>query len=90
MMDKKMSLEDVRDWHRVLQHEAENDGLPKAALMHEQFAAAIDAELKARGEPIAWGYYSDDGKLFSLSSTRSVQNSMPLYTAPPAPKENAE
>jgi len=55
-MDKKMSLEQVRDWHRDRGDRAAayfGSGDHEDAMRHRAMADAIDAELKARGKAVA-------------------------------------
>ena len=86
-MDKQMSLEQVRDWHARLVKSSSSDA---TAGLHYQMADAIDAELKARGEAVAWCCPDDphNSTAFSWPGTARVlsRHTMPLYGAPPAPK----
>lgn len=80
----KMTLEQVRDWHRQQAAIAEQDGYPRRKQRHNAMTDAIDAELKARGEPAA--YLLHDGSLTYASQSMPINNGVPLYTAPPPPK----
>jgi len=83
-MDKKMTLEQVKD---VATHaldcmmDYENSA---------KVADAIDAELKARGQAVAWCCPDDphNSTAFSWPGTARVlsRHTMPLYAAPPVPK----
>ena len=83
-----MTLGQVRDW---LQNCADSN--TESSDIRNDFlgdlADAIDAELKARGEPIAWIHPSlNDDHPFpdECLSTGEVDGWLPLYTAPPEPK----
>lgn len=89
MSDKKMTLEQVRDWHRDRAAVYFGSGDHADAMRHRAMADAIDAEIKSRGEPIAWETFvhgewepTRDPE-FHRKENRAVRA---LYTAPPAPK----
>jgi len=85
MMDKKMTLEQVRDWHRDRGDRAAayfGSGDHEDAMRHRAMADAIDAELKARGEPVA--IVGPDDVVWLKPEACEVD--VLLYTAPPAPK----
>lgn len=53
----------------------------RAALEDAALAARSAPEVESVVEPIAWGYYDDEGRLFSLATKKSAQNDRPLYPA---------
>ena len=86
-MDKKMTLEHVASDFRAYAADG-GASLSQGDLL--LIADAIDAELKARGEAVAWCCPDDphNSTAFSWPGTARVlsRHTMPLYGAPPAPK----
>lgn len=92
MMDKKMSLEQVRDWHRENARVFKHSRIEGTTSIHDEMADAIDAELKARREPVGCltisrfrGYDSMVNHDFDYYGDLP-DGSYTVYTAPPAPK----
>ena len=54
-MAEKMTLLDVRDWHRFSQQAAEADGHNKMAEAHKELADAIDAHLAQSAQAVDVG-----------------------------------
>lgn len=55
-MSKKMTLEQVRDEIEITSHESCNP------MLRRRWVGMIDAEIKARGEPVAWLVIDDEGQ----------------------------
>jgi len=92
----KMALEPVRDWHKSM-----DDAAKFRMNEHVAMADAIDAELKAHGEPVAyqarwrshsnrpfceWEEVDKDSYEAEVESPNKNWEFRALYTAPPAPK----
>jgi hypothetical protein len=92
MMDKKMSLEQVSDEIRPYRG-ASDTWIEVRAADLELWADAIDAEIKARGEPV--GYVTDnflemvrdpDCGIGMVQRLQTDRASRPVFFAPHAPK----
>jgi hypothetical protein len=86
-----MTLEQVRDWHRKM---SLAHGYWSAQRAHEKMADAIDAAIKAQGEPVAWHLRIGDSDDWGVSTSEELADfygkqsglkyeKEPLYTAPP-------
>jgi hypothetical protein len=86
-----MTLEQVRDWHRKM---SLAHGYWSAQRAHEKMADAIDAAIKAQGEPVAWHLRIGDSDDWGISTSEELADfygkqsglkyeKEPLYTAPP-------
>lgn len=99
-MDKKMSLEQVRD---ALRMESGTDtpkqvaGVPTVYADMQVWADAIDAEIRARGEPKAWlvsqcgptvcsEVFSTRAEADECADAWDYPSIEPLFAVPPAPK----